>query len=519
MSVSVACRFSQTNPPSIGAATWFDISEYVISYDMARGKQRILDRFEPGTLNLVLRNTDRRFDPLNAASPYPPLTSDHVNAMIPLRLIQFGFTVNGVTTWVFTGVVERWPQVWQGPTWAEVDLTAVDLFEFLSNHFLASTYATAVFSLTGYPFFRRLLYTSVIAGYVGNLTTITHLASGTNTPLSVSVAGTDVTVHLATDGGGSPISTANDVIAAVAASAPASALVIASNYGFAPGDTVVPAAAQTPLTGGTFVQELTGSRINALLDFIAWPAAPSQRTVSPGNETIQAQVIAQDGSTTALDHAYAVEQSENGAFFIDKMGNAVFLDRTALASQAYQTPVATLTDAKGANVGTFPYQATKGDFDKDLIYNNIRVSRVNGNLSVATDGVSDTTYFTRSLSLSTLTITDSAAQDFAKATLLRFKQPYFRFEPLEMFPGANLSFWQTLVTFDLLQTVNVVRNPPGGGEPISQNGQLIHIGCRGSRDVKNTVWTVQVDPGLGNVFFTLDDPTKGALDSIYGLGY
>jgi hypothetical protein len=50
--------------------TWTDISAYVRSISVRRGRTDELDAFQPGTCTLVLDNRDRRFDPLNTASPY-----------------------------------------------------------------------------------------------------------------------------------------------------------------------------------------------------------------------------------------------------------------------------------------------------------------------------------------------------------------------------------------------------------------------------------------------------------------
>lgn len=62
-------------------------------------------------------------------------------------------------------------------------------------------------------------------GSGGLAITIAIVVSGNNTPLSVAVASNAVTINSATNGSGTAISTANDVIAAVRLSAAASALV------------------------------------------------------------------------------------------------------------------------------------------------------------------------------------------------------------------------------------------------------------------------------------------------------
>jgi hypothetical protein len=74
-----------------------------------------------------------------------------------------------------------------------------------------------------------LTYTADARGTNGNNVRVTYVAAGVSTPLSVSVAGNDITVNLATDAGGAATSTAAQVRDAVNADAGASALVTAAN--------------------------------------------------------------------------------------------------------------------------------------------------------------------------------------------------------------------------------------------------------------------------------------------------
>lgn len=97
----------------------------------------------------------------------------------------------------------------------------------------------------------RITWTARAAGSAGNGISIALAASGTDTPLSVEVSGQAITVNLATDGAGDPVSTADQVAAAVNADAAASSLVQASTTD---GGVVQPAAAAN-LTGGRDAQD------------------------------------------------------------------------------------------------------------------------------------------------------------------------------------------------------------------------------------------------------------------------
>lgn len=96
-----------------------------------------------------------------------------------------------------------------------------------------------------------ILYTAATQGTLGNDTQVAHVVSGNNTPLSVAVPSGIVTVNLGTDGTGAPVSTADQVIAAVLALPAAAALLGAARAtGNSTGGGTVPAQAATNLAGG-----------------------------------------------------------------------------------------------------------------------------------------------------------------------------------------------------------------------------------------------------------------------------
>ena len=82
----------------------------------------------------------------------------------------------------------------------------------------------------------------------GNDARLVLTADGADQPLSVSVAGPVVTVHLATDASGASISTASDVVAAINASAAASAVMSAAPYRSSDGSGIVQATGEQVLT-------------------------------------------------------------------------------------------------------------------------------------------------------------------------------------------------------------------------------------------------------------------------------
>jgi len=140
----------------------------------------------------------------------------------------------------------------------------------------------------------EIVWTAVEPGTAGNAITIAIVIAGENTPLSVEVDGTDITVHAATDGSGDPTSTADEVVAAVNADAEASALVSAATSDSG----VVSAVSQTALQGGADAKDTLkieavnegtwGDRISVIVsNGTRRPATEFNLTVKLGGQVVE----------------------------------------------------------------------------------------------------------------------------------------------------------------------------------------------------------------------------------------
>lgn len=107
-----------------------------------------------------------------------------------------------------------------------------------------------------------LLYQARAAGVAGESVTVTHVASGASTPLSIAVVSNAITVTLATNAAGASVTEADAVRDLVNTTPAASALVSVVIGPGARGDEVVPAAASAPLAGDSAVVT-TGTESNA----------------------------------------------------------------------------------------------------------------------------------------------------------------------------------------------------------------------------------------------------------------
>jgi hypothetical protein len=148
----------------------------------------------------------------------------------------------------------------------------------------------------------------------------------------------------------------------------------------------------------------TGTRIGKILDQVSWPS--SMRTIDTGQTTC----IADPGtSRTALDAIKNAEFSEQGAFYINTAGTAVFINRTNVIKKYGETPT------EFNQTGGIPYTNLTFAFDDKLIINSSTMTRYGGTAQNATDATSIAKYFPHQLNQSNLVLqTDADALNVAK---------------------------------------------------------------------------------------------------------
>lgn len=113
--------------------TWTDISDYMMSAQIRRGRSNERDTIQAGTLDIVLDNADRRFDPTNTTGPYyaTPAPGPNIIPSVPCRLRA----VHNVITYdLFRGTISAWPMKWPDPAAeiATVNIHADDDFKLLA---------------------------------------------------------------------------------------------------------------------------------------------------------------------------------------------------------------------------------------------------------------------------------------------------------------------------------------------------------------------------------------------------
>lgn len=209
----------------------------------------------------------------------------------------------------------------------------------------------------------------------------------------------------------------------------------------------------TTVTGATAGQ-LSGTRINKILDEIAYPSG--LRDINAGNTTLQ---VDPGTERNALEALRTVEDSELGGFFVDAEGRATFLSRnqitTSLGSAVYNF----------ADDGTgIAYQQATVNLDVDILLNDVTVKRLGGTAQNAFDQTSIDTYFIHSGSRQDVLMeTDAVALSMAQMILSTRSDVETRIDSvqLNLENGNDVTRCQTGLNVELLDCVTVKKSMPG----------------------------------------------------------
>lgn len=106
----------------LGGTVFVDVTRYCSGHiSIRRGRSRPTDQYTAGEAQITLRNEDRRFDPLNTASPYYP----GIIPRAPLNIYIGGIQV-------FGGFIDDYNPGWEKPATSTVPVTAHDAFALLA---------------------------------------------------------------------------------------------------------------------------------------------------------------------------------------------------------------------------------------------------------------------------------------------------------------------------------------------------------------------------------------------------
>jgi len=251
---------------------------------------------------------------------------------------------------------------------------------------------------------------------------------------------------------------------------------------------------------GTFAGQKSGARVETILNFAGFP--DSMRTTYTGESTMQ---VDPGGARSVLAAIQTIEQSEFGAFFMQRSGQTLFLDRTAVSERADVAP-RTYTDLGTA----FPYSNIDFAFDDQLILNDVTVTRLGGTAQNVTDATSIATFFTKAGQRSDILVqTDVQANDQARTLLAARKDASLRIDSITLNMNATISELNTLINLnsDIYNLILVEKQMSGGSSIVRE---LFIQGVQ--QDITPSTWNIKLltaEPLIQA--FILDSTNQGIL--------
>jgi len=213
--------------------------------------------------------------------------------------------------------------------------------------------------------------------------------------------------------------------------------------------------AQISTVTGASAGDLSGTRINQILDEIDWPQ--SMRDIDAGLTTLQADP---GTNRTALQALTTASESEYGALYVDATGSFVFQDRNVTVASIAATPTVFADDGTGID-----YFDAAWILNDVLIFNKATITRLGGTAQVATNQASIDKYFLHSYFLDGLLMeTDAVALDYAQAYVASRAETSIRCDAivLDLYtPNYDTGVVASL-DLDFFDPITVLTTQPGG---------------------------------------------------------
>jgi hypothetical protein len=198
--------------------------------------------------------------------------------------------------------------------------------------------------------------------------------------------------------------------------------------------------------------QATGTRIGKILNEIDFPA--NMRTISTGQSLCQADPGTLRTSLSAIQN---VEFSEQGAFYFDGSGTAVFKSRNEVASSISGTPI------DFNQTGDIPYKNLVFAFDDKLIINTASIQRIGGTAQVYQNADSVTKYFPHQYSAQDLVIdTDANALNIAATFVATHAETTIRIDAMTVDLLDTAVPTDTMIGLDYFTNVRISNIQPDG---------------------------------------------------------
>ncbi len=495
---------------------WEDVSGYVYSFSLRRGRQHELDRVEAGTAMVTLDNQDRRFDPSNADGPYYP-------NVVPMRRLQLAAAyreeaVNYVENPSFEVDTTGWSAInltiartgddaYVGGYSLRLSGTGDNQF---GGRYTLDPGSWAVGNTLAITVHSQYVAGAVWSAYlrdqasniIGGAQALPTAAGWHKTTWTYTIAAgvTEISLNFRIPNGSPYSELLIDAIQIEISDSPSDYVDGDQGHGYSwdgtahgsisryeaipiftgyieswpqrwrggPNDALVEVQAVDAFKAFNLrkiyiavPEELSGARVTRVLDHIGWPAG--DREIDAGQSLVQAETM----DEAVLYQLQTVADAENGLLFVDGAGRVVFRNRHARVLAATEdAPEFGDSDTPGE----LPYHDLTLSYDDAQLWNHVIVQRANSsNSAVVEDTDSQDRYFKRTLERRDVIITTDAECEAAAGYLLgRYKDPSLRIEKITILPGFDDALWPVVLGTELGDRVIVRRTPPGGGDAIEQ---------------------------------------------------
>jgi hypothetical protein len=259
--------------------------------------------------------------------------------------------------------------------------------------------------------------------------------------------------------------------------------------------------AQISIVTDATAGQLSGTRINKILDEINWP--DTMRDVDAGLTTMQADP---GTNRTALQALTTVATSEYGSLYVDATGSFVFQDRAVTAKSIGGTP--TVFADNGTGITYFDASWILNDV---LIFNKATITRASGSAQVALNQASIDKYFLHSYFLDNLLMeSDAVALDYARAYCASRAETSIRVDAivLDLYTLNYNTGIIAALDLDFFDPIKVITTQPGGST-LEKTLQIFGV----KMNISPNSWRVQLntlEPILDA--FILNDTIYGTLD-------
>jgi len=260
--------------------------------------------------------------------------------------------------------------------------------------------------------------------------------------------------------------------------------------------------AQISTVTGTTAGDLSGTRINQILNTIGWPA--SMRDIDAGLTTLQADP---GTARTALAALQTATNSEYGAIYVDAAGSWTFQDRLVTTASIAGTP--TVFNDNGTDIG---YANAVWRLDDTLVFNQANITRTGGTVQNATNAASVEKYFAHTYNQQDLLMeTDAVALDYARAYVASRAETSIRCDAIELdlYTDNYANGILAALDLDFFDPITITTNQPGAST-LTKTLQVFGVAHSVTPNKWRTTFTT-LEPVIDG--FILNSTLYGVLDT------